>query len=982
YFPTSLGNTSSKSLNNSFGLVPIASSTLLLFHDDPCIEVMHAYYAKESPILAPIISPAIMTPSSMFNPQEFFIPEELFPPKKQGRDRSSSTSSLPQAFEIGESSCKTILEQFFIPEELLPPKKRGRDRSSSTSSLPQAFEIGESSCKTILERHKEQIEKNLNHLDELSLNRIEHIEDNIEGLGKRRVIIQQDFDNLETELQEVRAQIYKLQKKQLGTSASEASTMTQTAIGQLVADSVTAALEAQAATMTRTHNVNRKSGPRENYVAKIGNYKEFISCQPFYFNGTKGAVGLIRCFERTESVFSRINYVEEYKVTFVTGTLTDDALLWWNAYVQPIGIDQAKKTTWTEIKRLLTNKYCPQNEVKKMEDEFYNLIVKGNDLKTYVRRFQELAVLCPNMVPNTEKLMEDFIGGKSLEEATNLDQTLMDQIIKCCDMQGTNDHKQKFDDRRNTTNTNNYTDNHINNYRNNNSNRNNDYRHQQNRRPKTFKSYVATPTENNGYTESLPPCRKCTLHHTRPCTVKSRICNKDEKVVHSPVNSETLIIQGDRSKTRLNLLSCIKTKRYISRGCQVFIAHVMEKKSNEKQLEDIPAREFPDVFPEELTGLPLVRKVEFQIDLILGETQIAHAPYRLASSEMHELSNQLQELADRGLHVDPTKIEAVKNWASPTTPTKKVLNMRQHRWLELLADYNCEIRYHPRKANTEAKKLENIKKEDVGGMLVENVKNPDAIRDQKLEPRTDGTQCLNDRSWIPCYGDLRTVIMHESHKSKYSIHPGSDKMYQDMKKLYWWPNMKADIATYVQTDGQSERTIQTLEDMLRACVIDFGKDLKRKPMEFQVRDKVMLKVLPWKGVVRFGKRGKLNPRYVRPFKVVARVGSVAYKLDLPEELSRVHNTFHVSNLKKCYANEPLAVPLDGLHFDDKLQFVEEPIEIMDCEVKWLRNSHVPIVKVRWNSRKGPEFTWEREDQFKKKYPHLFTKTAPSSSAVL
>ncbi|GKE22377.1 putative reverse transcriptase domain-containing protein [Tanacetum coccineum] len=431
-------------------------------------------------------------------------------------------------------------------------------------------------------------------------------------------------------------------------------------------------------------------------------------------------------------------------------------------------------------------------------------------------------------------------------------------------------------------------------------------------------------------------------------------------------------------------------------------------------------------------------------------------------------------------------------------------------------------------AQTEARKLENIKNEDVGGMLIENSKDPEKLRTKKLEPRADGTLCFNGRSWLLCYGDLRTVIMHESHKSKYSIHPGSDKMYQDIKKLYWWPNMKANIATYdnitmdfvtklpkssqgydtiwvivdrltksaifvpmretdpmeklarmylkevvtrhgipiliicdcdpsfasnfwrslqktlgtnldmstahhPQTDGQSERTIQTLEDILRACAIDFGKalygrkcrshvcwaevgqvqltgpemvqettekiiqikqrmqvahdrqksyaDLKRKPMEFQVGDKVMLKVSPWKGVVRFGKRGKLNPRYVGPFKVLEKVGSVAYKLELPEELSRVHNTFHVSNLKKCYADEPLAVPLDGLHFDDKLQFVEEPVKIMDREVKQLRRSRVPIVKVRWNSRRGPEFTWEREDQFRKKYPHLFAKTAPSSSAA-
>nr|GFB86915.1 putative reverse transcriptase domain-containing protein [Tanacetum cinerariifolium] len=162
--------------------------------------------------------------------------------------------------------------------------------------------------------------------------------------------------------------------------------------------------------------------------------------------------------------------------------------------------------------------------------------------------------------------------------------------------------------------------------------------------------------------------------------------------------------------------------------------------------------------------------------------------------------------------------------------------------------------------------------------------------------------------------------------------------------------------------------------------VDLPEELSRVHNTFHV-DKVMLKVLPWKGVVRFGKRGKLNPRYVGPFKVLEKVGDVDYKVDLPEELSRVHNTFHVSNLKKCHADEPLAVPLDGVHFDDKLHFVEESVETVDREVKRLKRSRSPLVKIQWNSKRGPEFTWEREDQFRKKYPHLFARITPSSSVT-
>ncbi|GJW26620.1 putative reverse transcriptase domain-containing protein [Tanacetum coccineum] len=401
--------------------------------------------------------------------------------------------------------------------------------------------------------------------------------------------------------------------------------------------------------------------------------------------------------------------------------------------------------------------------------------------------------------------------------------------------------------------------------------------------------------------------------------------------------------------------------------------------------------------------------------------------------------------------------------------------MRQRRWLELLSDYDCEIRYHPGKANVvadalsrkernkllrvralvltislnlpaqflnaqvEARKEENFRTKDLCNMI------------KKLEQRTDGTLCLNGRSWIPCRGNLRDLIMHESHKSKCSIHPVSDKIQgrmpktirfvgstcdpcveetDSMEKLtrqylkegvlrhevpvsiifdrdskftsHFWQSLNKALgnqlamstAYHPQTNGQSERTIQTLEDMLRACVIDFGKgwdtylhlvefsynnsyhtSIKAAPfealyvrkcrspicwaetLEFEVGDKVMLKVSSWKGVIRFDKQGKLNPRYIRPFKILAKIGTLAYRLKLPEKLSQVHSTFHVSNLKKCFVDEPLAIPLDEIQ--------------MDQEVKRLKQSCILIVKVRWNSRRGSEFTWEREDQMKKKYPHLF-----------
>nr|GEZ71039.1 putative reverse transcriptase domain-containing protein [Tanacetum cinerariifolium] len=219
-------------------------------------------------------------------------------------------------------------------------------------------------------------------------------------------------------------------------------------------------------------------------------------------------------------------------------------------------------------------------------------------------------------------------------------------------------------------------------------------------------------------------------------------------------------------------------------------------------------------------------------------------------------------------------------------------------------------------------------------------------------------------------------------------------------------------AYHPEIDSQSERTIQTLKDMLRACAIDFGKGwVNHLPLvEFSYNSSyhATIKVAPFEAL--YGRKCRspvcwtevegaqiLSPELIQETtekivqikqrmqaacdrqKSIGKNWRCYLQLDLPKELSRVNNTFHVSNLKKCHADEPLAVLLDGLHFDDKLHFVEEPVEIVDRDVKRLKRSRILFVKVRWNSKRGPEFTWEREDQFQKKYPHLFARTVPSSS---
>ncbi|GJY01109.1 putative reverse transcriptase domain-containing protein [Tanacetum coccineum] len=438
-----------------------------------------------------------------------------------------------------------------------------------------------------------------------------------------------------------------------------------------------------------------------------------------------------------------------------------------------------------------------------------------------------------------------------------------------------------------------------------------------------------------------------------------------------------------------------------------------------------------------LSGLPLVREIEFRIKLVPGAMPVAKYPYCLAPSKLEELSGQLKELQEKAkpLTVLTHKIKTY-DWGEEQENAfqnlkDKLFNahvlalpdrlkdfvvycdvsglglgcvlMRRGKVIayasrqlkiheknyttddvelgaviELFSDYDCEIRYHPGKANVGVDALS--RKDKVKPMRVRamNMTLQSSIKDrilvaqkeasdesarlkkgldEMIELRNDEALYYLDPIWVPLKGDVRTLIMDEAHKSKYYVHPGADKMYYDLRDRYWWPGMKKEIAVYAEIgEGQligpelvqeTTEKISQIKDRLKAAR-DYQKSYankRRKPLEFSVGDYVLLKVPPWKGVVRFGNKGKLTHRFVRPFEVIKKVGPVAYRLDLPEELNGVHDTFHMSNLKKCLADPTLQVPLDEIQVEANLNFVEDPMEILEREIKKLKHSRIAIVKV-------------------------------------
>nr|GEV23246.1 hypothetical protein [Tanacetum cinerariifolium] len=507
-------------------------------------------------------------------------------------------------------------------------------------------------------------------------------------------------------------------------------------------------------------------------------YADFMKCQPLNFKGTEGVVGITRWIEKMESVFQISGCAIKNQVKFATYTLLDASLTWWNSQIRSLGPD-AYSITWE---------------------------VKENNVSAYTERFQELTLICTKFVVDETEKIDKYVSGlpdniyesvkalkpKTLDETIELANDLMDQkLLTYAERQSNN--QRKVDES----------------FRNN-------HGHQQ----QAPKRQNVTRVYNMGTGE-----KKSALQRDCP-----KLKNKDGEKGNAPGWVES----------RLTVISCLKAQEYMAKGCQIFLAQISAKKEEDKsegkQLKDVTVvRDYPEVFSKDFPGLPPARPVEFQIDLIPGAAPVARAPYRLALSEMKELSKQLQELSEKGFirpSSSPWGASVLKaNVVADALIRKERIEPLRVRALVITIDLNLPKQIL--EAQIEALKPENLEKEDVGGMTRRD------IPKEKLEPHVDGTLCLNGRSWLPCYGDLRSVIMHESHKLKYSIHPGSDKMYQDMKKAevgeaqLTGPKLIQETMKMIVLIKQR---IQAAQDRQKSYA-----NLKRKPMEFEVGDRVMLK---------------------------------------------------------------------------------------------------------------------------------------------
>ncbi|XP_071713522.1 uncharacterized protein [Rutidosis leptorrhynchoides] len=822
-------------------------------------------------------------------------------------------------------------------------------------------------------------------------------------------------------------------------------TFTDAQLDEMISQRVNEALAVAEAQRVQA-NASQAGGSSGNNAPQGCTYKEFSNCKPQTFTGIEGPVGLMRWFERLESVFRISNYANTDRVKFTTCTLQDGALTWWNNYAQPAGLDVSYAIPWEEFKQVMISEYCPRNKIQKLEMELWNLKIQGNDITRYTKRFLELALLCPELVTTEAKKIERYVWGlsKEIQEAI-ADTKTQGGKRKWNENQGNSSHQKKQD----TTKFENASA--KKNYNGKKPYCNRCYKHHYGactivcdrckkvrHMSKDCRVNLAQPTGNKpktcygcgevghmknqcpnamkdgnakgrvfnisakGAREDLdlvtgtfllnnciayvlfdsgadrsfiskdfstviniPPTALDTKYIIelangktwkvdkifRGCalTLADKLFEVDlmpvelgsfdviigmdwlsknhadiacaDKSIRIPLaNGETLVVQGEKSGAKLNIISCMKTRKYLRKGCQAILAHVKEMESEKKRLEDVQSVQILGhvvssqgihVDPAKIEAIGNWEKGKKFEWLKEQESAFQQLKHKLTTAPILSLPEGNEDFvvycdaSRQGLGCVLMQRQKVIAYASRQLKTNVVADaLTRNEKIKPLRVRALNITIHAnlvsqiRDAQLEAVKEEHWKDEAIKGLI------------KQIEVKGDGTRYFTGRLWVPKYGELRKLVLDEAHKTRYSIHPETGKMYHDIKEFYWWPNMKADVATYVSqclTCAKVKVENQKPPGLLQQpeipqwkwerITIDFitklprtvsgydtiwiqerlktamsrqksYADVRRKFLEFQIGDKVMLKVSPRKGVIRFGKRGKLSPRYVGPFEII------------------------------------------------------------------------------------------------------------------
>ncbi|GJV51391.1 putative reverse transcriptase domain-containing protein [Tanacetum coccineum] len=858
------------------------------------------------------------------------------------------------------------------------------------------------------------------------------------------------------------------------------------------------AIITQVANNTNNANNGNNGGGNGNDGNNGCSFKTFQSCNPKEYDGKGGAIALTRWIEKMENVIDNSGCAENQKVRYATSSLVNKALTWWNTQCQARGRVAAMAMSWNDFKALMVEEFCPSNEMEKLENEFWNHKMVGANHAAYTDRFHELAKLVPHLVTPESSRIKRYIAGLAPEirgmlratQPTTIQNAILRAGILTDEAKGKTltdlwqqphletrllDIIQGVPSAILTT-------------------------------QKTERADYALTVRSRVILPGI--VGHCRNNRSNGNQVRGRAYNVNVNAMEAVQDPNVVTEVADGKKSRKFLIDCGKwtgcpaygriecffNDKYVlntsvrmlgSLGYMEYEGFSVLQRSRivQEQLQELQDKGFirpshspwgaPVLFVKKKDGSLLFygpdnrtkedHEVHLGLVLELLRKEKLYAKFSKCEIWLQEISgDSCKEANVIAYQRDPKTHEknytthdlelgavvfALKTWRHYLYGTKSViytdhkslqhifdqkeLNMRQRRWIELFSDYECEIRYHPGKANVVADALS---------------------RKERLKPRRVRAMAvtiqieMREKIQVPLSGGMRTVVMDEAHKSKYYMHPGADKMYYDLRDMYWWPGKKRDIATYVskcltcskvKTEHQRpSRLLQqpeipewkwirhygfitklpredySTEKLAKIHVdeivtrLEFRVDIsdkrwtftstcwqtgaksirdeaeigegsligpklvqettdkvvlikeklreardrqksyvdnRRKPLEFKVGDRVMLKVSPWKSVIRFGKKGKLAPRYVGPFEILERIGLVAYRL-------------------KIYAS--LHVPLDDIKVDKTLRFVEEPVEIMDREVKSLKRSKIALVKVHWNSKGGPECYLGTEDYMK------------------